>query len=109
MKSTFIYLGILVPIFNNSIFVNDLSHGQSHQESNSSAMEFLSKSNNIQFTKPLVAVESDTILTINANYIKTIEEVIAEDNKIIESEIENNVASVIGRTFEKAIKKRQSN
>ena len=103
-KSTFILLGILLTMFNNSILANNLSHKQNNQESNASEMAFVSKSNNTKFTKPVVAVESDTIISMNAYYVKTIEEVIAEDNKIIESEIENNTTSEVVRTMKKVIK-----
>ena len=103
-KSTFIYLGILLTMFSNSIFANNLSHQQNDLESNTSEMGLVSKSNHTRFTKPPVAAESDTIISMNAYYVKTIEEVIAEDNKIIESEIENNAASEVVSAMVEVIK-----
>lgn len=45
MKITFIYLGILVTMFSNSIFAYDLTNKQNYQEINSSEMSFVSLSN----------------------------------------------------------------
>lgn len=52
----------------------------------------------------MLASESDTIKTWIANYKKTIEEVIAEDNKIIESDIDNNANLDLESTIKDVIK-----
>jgi tyrosine-protein phosphatase YwqE len=104
MKITFIYLGILVTMFSNSIFTYDLTNKQNYQEINSSEMSFVSLSNGTKLKKPALTLESDTIITMIANDIKTMEEVIAEDNKIIESEIKNNPTSEMESTIEEVIK-----
>lgn len=103
-KSTFFYLGILVTMFSNSIFANDVTNKQNYQESNSTEMTFVSVPNGTKLKKPALEIESDTMVTMTIIYKKTIEEVIAEDNKIIESDIENNATSAIGRTLEEVIK-----
>ncbi len=94
MKSTFIYFGILGAMFSNSVFANDLSKEQNHAESNSAV------TNTKTFKKPALDFESDTLITMTSLYKKTIEEVIAEDNKIIESNLENNITSAVDNTLE---------
>lgn len=103
-KSTFIYLGILATMFSNSIFANDLTNEQNYQESNSSEMTFVSLSNGTKFKKPELVLESDANVMMILNYIKTIEEIIAEDNKIIESDIDNNANLDMESTTEEVIK-----
>lgn len=104
MKITFIYLGILVTMFSNSIFAYDWTNKQNYQEINSSEMSLVSLSNVTELKKPALALESGTIITIIANDIKTMEEVIAANNKIIESEIKNNHTSEMESTIEEVIK-----
>lgn len=103
-KATFIHLGILVAMISNSAFANHLSKKQNYQESNLSEMIFVSLSNGTKFKKTVLESASDTIKTWNANYKKTIEEVIAEDNKIIESDIDNNTSLDLESTIEEVIK-----
>ena len=104
MKIIFIYLGILVTMFGNAICAYDLSNKQNYQEINSSVMSFVSLSNGTKLKKPALALESGIIKTMIANDIKTMEEVIAEDNKIIESKIKSNPTSEMESTIEEVIK-----
>ncbi|WP_333600924.1 hypothetical protein [Flavobacterium sp.] len=102
MKSTFIYLVLLVALYSNASFANSLAN----KESDSAAMELGSASNSTTLKKP--DLESDmelsvAFLTMTINAEKTIEEVIAEDNQIIESKIESNTSSTNGRTIEEVI------
>lgn len=104
MKTTFIYLGILVTMFSNSIFANGLNNQQNYQESNSSDITYATLSNGTNLKKPALELETDTFITSISNYKKTIEEVIIEDNKIIESEIDADVTSASDEIIKKIIK-----
>lgn len=64
MKSTFIYLVILVTICSNSILAKDLTNKQNYQESDSSEMTFLSLSNYTKLKKTVLALKSNTIITL---------------------------------------------
>lgn len=90
---------VLVTLFSNSIFANDLSNVQNYQEKNASEIKLVSDLNAITLRKPVLVLEFDTIVTKTTNYKKTIEEVITEDNKIIESEIKNIAASDIEKVI----------
>lgn len=98
MKATFIYFGILGVLISNSVFANDWSKEQNNPKSSSTV------SNTKIFKKPTLDFESDTLVTMTAVYKKSIEEIIAEDNKIIESEIEINVYSATETMIEMIIK-----
>ena len=104
MKTTSIYLGIIATMFGNSIFANDMNNKQNHPESNPSETKSEPFSNSTKLKKPALELETDTIITWVSNYKKSIEEVIAEDNKITESEIENNTTSLGDDLLEAIIK-----
>lgn len=104
MKTTFIYLGILVTMVINSAFAIGLTNEKNVQENNASEVVFVTKSNDAKLKKPALELESDTIKTWLANSKKTIEEVIAEDNQIIESDSDSNAYSAIYEILDEIIK-----
>ncbi|WP_309640722.1 hypothetical protein [Flavobacterium sp.] len=88
-KLILIHFGIIVSMISNPVFANDLANEQAK-------LKLVSESQDNPLKKPALTTESDTIILIT-NYIKTIEEVIAENNKIIESDMEENTVSDIER------------
>ena len=96
-KIIFILFGILVSMISNSVFASDFADNRIGKESNSPKLKVVSESHNQTLKKPALESDFDTCVAMTANYIKTIEEVIAEDNKIIESDMEDNDTSAIER------------
>lgn len=102
-KTTFIYLGILITMLSNSSFAFDLTKEQNYQENISSEMILVLLSNGTEFKKPALELESESMKNWITNYKKTIEEVIAEDNKIIESDIADDLSSAYEILIKKGI------
>lgn len=76
MKTTFIYFGIMAMLFSNSVIANELNHQENKTVSNTG-----------QLKKPVIDFEFEDTITIMPSHKKTIEEIMAEDNQIIESTI----------------------
>lgn len=89
-KLILIHFGILVSMISNPVFANDFANEQPK-------ISLASGSHHNPLKKPALASESDTLAIMTAGYIKSIEEVIADDNKIIESDMEDNDTSDIER------------
>jgi hypothetical protein len=89
-KRILIHFGILVSMISNPVFANNLSYELPK-------IKVVSESLDNPLKKPALVSESDTIAIITTSYIKSIEEAIAEDNKIIESAMEDNATSDIER------------
>jgi hypothetical protein len=79
-KLTFIPFGILVALMSTSVFANDVTHERTIVAEISAVLQ-----------KSALTEDADTTKTIRTSYKKTIEDEIEEDNRIIESNISNEV------------------
>lgn len=117
MNKSIIILGILAVMFTNPSHATTIAKEQQNQEvefapsQTNSDMNLISSSETKIgiLNKPEVILDSqskiiESVSTISTNYKKSIEEIIAEDKKIIESNEETYLPLYYDSTIEKEIK-----
>ena len=109
MKTTFIYLGILVAIFNNAAATNNFDHQASFHKSEEAKATTVLNTFDDCLKKPIIEDTSvsdftDSILVLSEKHTPSIEEIITENNKIIESNIEDFLTALNDRDIIEVIK-----
>jgi hypothetical protein len=111
MKKSIIYLGILSTVLVNTLSANEIISDQQNIENEivrtESKSNLISNSNSL-LEKPEIKFESESkikesIAVISSNYVKSIEEVIEENKKIIESQEEEYLPLNLGFSVEEII------
>ncbi len=116
MKKSIIYLGIITVAFSNVIFAsNAVNEQQLNTLANVQITSFISQNEQAEVkynvvtvldTNKFYAVEEATVFdprSVMAVYVKTIQEIVAENNQIIESSVEEVEQLSIETTIEDII------
>lgn len=92
-KRIVLHLGILASMICNPAFANHLANVKINHENSAQELKLVTELPMKRIKKPALESECDSCVAMVVSYRKTIEEVIAEDNKIIESEMEDHATS----------------
>jgi len=111
MKTSITYLGIVLTLFFNVVSAKGVALEQQIIENEVVKTELnsnLDLISNSKFEKPEVTIESEerireSIASITSNYVKSIEEIIVENKKIIESPEEEYYPLNFGLSIEELI------